>query len=274
MMRIFALTTVVMAFLAGPTWGSTILFLSGDLGVTVDGNNDVTAWADLSGNGNNAILPGGLTGPAAATASVNSSTHDVLRFTGAGYLTAPIHVPSTGTLAIVYSYSGGGGRLLGWENTGSGENGFGLIPNEGTGEDIIARDNGGVGDIDAAPPASTEPEVDVVTWGPAGVTLNRELADGAVTTFSNTGISAISDAGYDLNIGAPGNASGPWFQGDVYALEVLDTQLDANDSSSLLSTFYANYLTGNPVPEPSMAMLLVIGLGTMTLGRRGGRACG
>src|SRR5262245_24839304 len=56
------------------------LWLRADQGVTTDGSGNVTAWADQSGNGNNATSSGVMTPTFVANSSINNGP--AVRFDG------------------------------------------------------------------------------------------------------------------------------------------------------------------------------------------------
>ena len=86
-------------------------------------------------------------------------------------------------------------------------------------------------------PYISDMEVVTISWGSEGTTLERRRANGEVLTYYNPpGITSLSDGGFMLHIGAPGDYDGPGsatiaepFQGDMSALRVYDQQLPAKD---------------------------------------------
>ena len=249
---------------AGNARGALILDLRADQGVTVNAEGNVTAWADQSGNGNDASAP--VAGPTLVTTIVNGMSHPVLNFDGTDqYLSSPPHVPSTGTMILVYSdsdVSGSQRRLVGWDDSLTGNNGIGLCPSwPGGGVLVAARSDGSVGDLGPEPLSANTMEVDALSWGAAGVTLMRRLTDGAVLTYSpDANITSVTDGGFALNIGSSGDFGTPAFEGELAEIQVFDTQLDPSAQTAIVGGLYDTWVS---VPEPgclSLVGMALIGL--------------
>jgi hypothetical protein len=229
----------------GPEPG-LIADFAADLGVHTNGGL-VTAWDDQSGHGSNASTLTAL-GPLLTTTMVNASTRSVLRFDGNVELLAAPHVPAAGTLVIVLSNADHGAadrRVLGWDDSTVGNHGIELIPDyHGTNLALfVARDNGAVGDVSGGI-GITVMEIDVASWGSAGTTFDRHLADGQTFMFSSAAISAVSDGGLSLHIGGPGDTSSgvQLFVGDLAALRVYDHQLSGAERAAVMSLFVSRWL--------------------------------
>ena len=241
-----AFGAALLTMTVGRADAATIVDFSADMDVRTI-NGIVTSWGDQSGNGFDAVTAS-PEGPVLTTAVVNGRSHPVLRFDGTNYLTALPRVPATGTLFIVFSNAGPpeDRRVVGWEDSLFGAHGIGIIPSFGSfGIYTVARNNYAAGDI-AGGTALSDVEVVTVSWGSDGVTLERRLANGEVLAFpNNMGITSVSDGGYMLHIGSPGDYYGPYttgsqpFQGDLSALRVYDEQLSAEDRATIASTLHA-----------------------------------
>ena len=266
MMMLITLATVLGD--AGKARGTLILDLRADQGVTLNAAGNVTAWVDQSGNGNDASAP--VAGPTLVTTIVNGMSHPVLSFDGTDqYLTSSPHVPSTGTMILVYSdsdFSGSQRRLVGWDDSLTGNNGIGVCPSwPGGGVLVLARNDGSVGDLGPETLSANTMEVDAVSWGAAGVTLTRRVTDGTVLTYApDTNITSVSDGGFALNIGSAGDLGRPPFEGDLAEIQVFNTQLDPSAQTAIVDSLYDTWVS---VPEPGCLSLLgmaLIGL----IGRR------
>ena len=252
-----AFGAALLTMTVGRADAATIVDFSADTDVRTT-NSIVTGWGDQSGNHFDAVTAS-QEGPVLTTAVINGRSHPVLRFNGNNYLTAAPHVPATGTLFIVYSNTASPGdrRVIGWEDSLFGSNGITIIPSYVNGGMLLAARNFyAAGDIPGGE-AVTELEIDTVSWGSEGVTLERRLANGEVLTLpSNTGITSVGDGGYVLHIGAPGDHDAPGttfsepFQGDLAALRVYDEQLSAEQRATIANALHAYWVgvsfTGTP----------------------------
>ena len=218
-----------------------------DLGVTLDAGGGVETLQDLSGHGHAATAPPG-TGPRLVADSFGRT---VLRF-GNSTMTAPLHVPAQGTLFIVYGGQDGHdafGRPIGWGDSYVGSHGIDLLTLPGFGTDAVFRENALSGDIVLATPA-TFMEVDALSWGPAGVTYDRRLADGSWVSAANTGLLTVSDGGFLLHIGNSGDGGDP-FYGDLAELAVLSRQLGECARHSVVDDLFARWSRPLP-PAPTI----------------------
>lgn len=239
-----SVTGVTATFGAAPT--GLIVDFAADLGVHASGGV-VTSWDDQSGNSFVATTASTI-GPRLTTTVVNGSTRYVLRFDGTNYLLASPHVPSAGTLVIVVANTDHGAadrRVLGWDDSALGNHGLSLIPDyHGTNLLLfVARDNGAAGDVQAGS-AVAAIEVDVASWGSAGITFERRLATGQVLSSGSSAIQGISDGGLPLHIGAPGDQSSGVqpFIGDLAALRVYNRQLSAPERANLIASVASRWL--------------------------------
>ena len=204
-------------------------------GVIVDGNNKVATWRDQSGGNRDATTTGSTI--VTTTVPFNGASRTVLRFDGMSALTASPHVPPAGTLFIVY---GAGtttnNRALGWASFSTGADGLDI--ETGNPMQFIARKAGTSGDIVSTSPV-TALELDVMSWGPAGSTLERHRPGMAVERRTRTGFTSIADGGFPLRIGGSGSPVTVRFTGDIASLRVYSEQLPANQRDGLASVILA-----------------------------------
>jgi len=245
------LLTSLLVLAVGNARAAMIVDFSADIGVHQTGGI-VTSWDDQSGSTppNNATTASSV-GPLLTTTAINGRSHPVLRFDGTNFLTATPHVPVRGTLFIVFSNAVAGPtdrRVIGWEDSLNGMNGIAIIPAYTPDLLVVARNIGTVGDMLLAPPVGNM-EVVTVSWGGEGITLERRLATGEVLTSpNNTNITSVSDGGFTLHIGAPGDHSGPGSTialpliGDIAALRVYDQQLPAAERASIANSLHSYWL--------------------------------
>ncbi len=211
-------------------------------------NSIVTKWGDQTTNHYDAT-PITANGPTLTTAVINGRNRPVLQFDGTNVLVALPHVPPTGTLFIVLSNTAPDGsdtRVIGWEGSCNGTHGIGMSANyRYQGLIAIARNSNASGDISISPGIS-DVEVVTMSWGIEGVTLERRLVDGQVVSApSNTNINSVSDGGFALHIGGPGDypacLSQP-FTGNLAAIRVYNGQLNASERAAVASTLYSYWI--------------------------------
>jgi hypothetical protein len=203
----------------------------------------VTSWDDQSGNGYDATTMS-LAGPRLDSALVDGASRPVLRFDGSNFLTSAPHVPSAGTLVIVFGNTDHvrDSRVIGWDDSATGFDGLAVIPDIGGGNmDLLAvRNSGVVGDINGGR-AVGEIEVDTASWGADGVTFERRFASGETIAFANAAVRAVSDGGFVLHIGAPGDfgrSSSTPLSGDLAALRIYDHQLGRAEREAVASQLF------------------------------------
>lgn len=214
---------------AAPPDPDLFVDLDARMGVMLDGSSKVTAWLDQSGKHNDASAPAtpALT-VTSAFAAINGVSRPVLRFDGASYLIAPPTLPAAGTVFVLYANGTVNGRVIGWENFATGSNGLGIDSGQGTNKlEVIARRAGASGDIVASSSATTF-ELDVVSWGTSGVTLERYKPNVATEVKENAALTAVGDGGYKLHVGSSGDQAG-LFHGDLALLRVYSRQMSASD---------------------------------------------
>lgn len=219
---------------------------SDDRRLAMNESQQVTSWPNRGHANANVVPVKDVLTPVMTTATVNHVSHNVLRFQGNELLQAPISVPSTGSLLIVYRpdpKSGPGQRLIGWEDASVGQHGLGIMIDGSGGVHIILRRSGASGDIVLPAPAAdvnkASFQVLLITWGPAGVTVSH---NGQVAP-TNKGIEAISSdpAITSLRIGGPGSGASPRFQGDLAELRVFNIPLEEADRLRLEAELTARW---------------------------------
>ncbi len=238
--------------------GEMILDYSALTGVTVNARNQVIQWDD-NATGHNATVVAGAEGPDYVMASISpTAIRPVLRFDGTNDLlgaTAP--VPSSGSMFLAFNKRGIiDDRLVGWEDSNVGKHGIGIQPNHGNRPNIIARQNFRVADLWGNGPAvRTTYEVWGFSWGSTGVHLYRKAYGGSGTWDDNATAVSVTSGRIPLRIGGPGTGSRPRFNGDLAALRVYDTQMNAEAMEDEVGRLYTVYF----VPEPNSLCLLCLG---------------
>jgi hypothetical protein len=187
-------------------------------------------------------------------ALINGVERPVLHFDGSNRLLAAPHVPAHGTVLAVFGNADAWGRLVGWEDSAIGRHGFAIEPFPGNAMNIVARFNATIGDVLLKPPNAGF-EVLAASWGAGGVTMSRRLADGTLVAGSNHGINSISDGGFALHIGGPGDDFVAGFKGDLLALRVFDVQLDPAQLDQARDGLYQQWVA---VPEPSQGGVALV----------------
>jgi hypothetical protein len=256
--------TAVLLIAASRAQAGLIVDFAADRGVIAAPSGEVFTWADQSGNSFDAVRQS--VGPTSATAVINGMNRTVLHFDGSSRLISPPHVSPVGSLLAVYGNSVGFGRLMGWEDSTIGKHGLSVEPHFNDATNIVARNNQVQGDILQAPP-NTGFEALAVTWGPAGITLNRRLQDGTLVSAVNHDITAISDGGFALHIGGPAddNPILPGWHGDLLTLRVYDAQLDPTARNGELDELYQQWIA---VPEPSTGFCAIAVVSLILVQRR------
>lgn len=156
------------------------LWLRADLGVTVNGSTQVTAWADQSGNNNNATTFSNLQPLVASDSNFNNQATIQMNRVANGSLIVPYAAtinPSLLTLFIVYKYSTiptTFSCVVSAVNTGAWTDGFAY------------------GDVSGSA-NSTGAFVTQYTVGPASATLSTSLAKAAVVTYDGTTLKVYHD---------------------------------------------------------------------------------
>ncbi len=218
-----------------------VVDLDGSAGVVVNSTGNVSEWLDQSGEGNDAVVEATVPSSIQVVGvSFNGALRTALRFDARSALVAPPRVPPAGTLFIIFSSTGGvENRVLGWEDHMQGIHGFGLRtgdPMRPQRMDVLARASGVNGDI-AGASAVTRFELDVVSWGPAGVTLERHQLGAAVERETRAAITTISDGGYPLRIGGSGSTPSIRFGGDILRLRIYRGQLTPAERDAVAASW-------------------------------------
>jgi hypothetical protein len=163
--------------------------------------------------------------PVKATANFEEHERPVIRFDGKSLLELPGSVPPGGTLYIVYQHAKTaviGERIVGWEDSNTGQHGLGLMRDTAFRPHAILRNNGASGDLLSAK-ESKGFQILGISWGPGGTSFRR---NGVEDGFSKA-INAISSDPKitALRIGGPGSGDSPRFNGDIAELRVYNRKL-------------------------------------------------
>lgn len=189
----------------------------------------VTLWPNRGWLSENAISVPDVATPTMTSVDIGAQSQQVIRFSGNELLQTPYAIPAAGTLFVVFRSDPTGApgqRLIGWEDSATGQHGLGIMT-DGTGSlHVIARRNGANGDVVAPSPVSSTAGFQTVCiiWGPNGVSVFRD----GQPIGENKGIDSVSSdpSIKALRIGGPGSGSSTRFQGDIAELQLYDTPLD------------------------------------------------
>jgi hypothetical protein len=225
------------------------LWLKADAGVTAGANGEVTAWADQSGNGNNA----GQGDPAFTPILVNNAANDapVLRFDGVDYLEVP-GTPSvgiTGDIAsfFVVKFEDFATFRAVWAKTELNQprpTDYYIQPNSGIPRAIRGSDTGN-DSVDGAGRLATNAYL-VLGFNQAGTAFTHHL-NGA--PFGSGSMDAVpSDAGTPLKIGTRDDFA-TQMKGDLAELLIYDAALNSGDLKALAIYLGAKY--GVPIIVPT-----------------------
>ena len=208
--------------------GSEFLRLrADDQRIVTDKARHVMIWPNRRGVADDAMPVPDTPAPVLATTRIRGETRPVIRFSGKELLQTPRSALPIGSLFVVFradKESVAGQRLVGWEDSSSGQHGVGFM-SDGTGAvHAVLRRNGANGDVAASGLAVSEFQVIAITWGPAGVAVFRN----GEAIGTNRGIDSVSSdpAITALKIGGPGSGSSPRYHGDLAELRVYAIQVD------------------------------------------------
>lgn len=247
--------------------GSLKLWLDAD---NVAGNNTtpldgslVSTWADLSGNGNNAIQTGTGAKPTYVSNGINGNP--VVRFDGANDLldagagfpiigngltifTVLRFTSSSGSQGILGNRGGGAGYMLGEEGPPTFNDRFQFV--------------GGTTLLSSGPttPNSLNGQKLVLAALKDGGTLT--MFTNAIPFATSGGDGALTDIGNAVTIGT--NPQQGFYNGDLAEILIYDRALNAVERQAVNEYFFANY----SIPEPASAALC--GLAALLLWRRRG----
>ena len=197
--------------------------------LVADSDGRVTLWPNRSGLPADARPAAQGRGPWKTSAEINGHARSVLRFDAESLLELPRKVPASGSLFVVFRTADTGSasqRLLGWEDSDTGEHGLGMMPDPNGRLHAILRNDGRSGDlVDTRPPGGFE--LVCVTWGPRGATLHRNgIAAGSHKDFDGVSVDPAVRA---LRLGGPGSGGSPRYRGDLAEVRVYDRQLDDDE---------------------------------------------
>ncbi|MSR59367.1 MAG: DUF1553 domain-containing protein [Planctomycetaceae bacterium] len=202
-------------------------FRADDRRIAANETGSVTRWPDRAAIPDDAVPVANAPGPVMATALIGGHQRRVVRFQGESVLQAPRSVPPVGSFLAVFrpdQAAPAGGRLIGWEDSATGQHGLGLMPDAAGGLHAILRRAGASGDVVVSAPATPEFQRITLTWGADGVALFRN----GEPVGTNKGIDAVSSDPTirALTIGGPGSGGSPRFRGDLSELRVYSAPLD------------------------------------------------
>jgi len=248
---------MLLGFITSLPAAQILGFRSDDPGI-VESGGFITSWPDSAGTAQDATASiDNYTGPTLASVDVNGGARNVVRFNGSTQiLTAPQTVPAEGSLFIVMNSTGGGNqRVIGWEDNSFGNGGIGLSPTlAGQIYAILRSPNS---DMHSGPAVGGDYETLSLTWGSSGNELWRSgEAETSTKIASTTGATSITDLGYPLHIGGPGDfeingfKNDALFKGDILEMRVYDNQLLGADREAVEATLYNDWLSGTAVGPP------------------------
>jgi large repetitive protein len=208
-----------------------ILWLDASQITGVSDGAAVGTMPDLSGNSNDYTQATGATQPLYRVGS--GATLASLEFNGARWIAAATRIlPLTNcTLFLVAKpTSGNTGRLVGWDNTGSGSNGVALIGNNS--DFWVIRNAGSVGDITGLGTLIGNRYVYSLRIGTGGTANSIARVNGA-QVGTNT-LTAWTSSGETAHLGTSGNAGAHWV-GNVYEMLIYNTKLSDADNAIIES---------------------------------------
>jgi hypothetical protein len=260
-----------------------VLELRGGAGVTADGSNVVSAWADQSTAANDVAQATAANQPLLVTGVTNGmATFDVIRFDGAtDVLSRPSGVTSMptsttgGTIFLVYRTSVTGTTFQNVYGIGVGTDANRISSGLGVGTSWSTRTrtasasaSGSTSSVSAtdagSAPLTNTFYAQAAVWDGSGGSANQFskllLSSGTIVTGSDTGgFPAPAFTPTQLNVGMLQTtpASGTTFQGDLAELLVYNTALTTEQQAQVFDYLGTTY---GIVPEPSSVILSVLGL--------------
>jgi hypothetical protein len=208
---------------------SVLKFQADDPLLVANESRQVMYWPNRGRAAANAIPVPDVAMPVISSVEIDGRAHRMIHFFGTELLQVSKAVTSVGSLFVAFRpdpAGPSGQRLIGWEDSATGQHGLG-IQTDGSGAlHVIVRRNGASGDVVVPAPASTKNGFQsiCVTWGPSGVNVYR---DGQAVGSNKTIDAVSSDAAITaLRIGGPGSGGSSRFRGNIAELRVYDVPLD------------------------------------------------
>lgn len=258
---------------AGPVLGGLVNWLEADVGVTANASGNVSAWADQSGMGHNAIQTSGSAQPLLVNDALNGEP--VLRFDGAGQFLNIVGQPLTSQqftiIAVVNDVRSGSDTSFrevysNWSPTTFERSVFLGTANQNPVRARFTDDMGGATDPhhnQQGVGTITDPATHFILTGLSGPTdatiyQNSKLIADNGAALSTRDLSA-SDGTY--RIGTQGGGMEFW-QGDIAEILVYNKALSSGELQQDWSYLDQKYF-GAAVPEPSSLILLAWGVAGM-----------
>jgi hypothetical protein len=268
-----AVPRFVSAAFIPPDAGNLEVWLNAGTGVTSSGGS-VSAWADQSGNGNNATQAAAGDQPTLVSSDAAFNGQPVLAFNGStDYMQSPLPFNAVGgmTVFVVASHDSvntARGIVGGSQgNYGAASQWFLMQSTSNSNLAEINRDSTTNSSVTNGP-LDTSPHVYALTYDGSAETLTQSVDGSSASSpalFANLSLSTL-DIGSFIHFGAGFDF------GDVNIGEILvyNTALSSADQATV-----ENYLTSKyeSVPEPGSLGVLVIA-GGMALHRRRSRTSG
>jgi hypothetical protein len=259
---------VTLTVTGTPTFtpGSNLqLWLRSDAGVTTDGSGNVTAWADQSGQSNNAVS-GGTTPPVLITNAVNGEPGIHMHGSDGEYLVVANSssleiVGDIACLAVVKAPADGDYRMVWYQGGASGypsPNGLMLAPggeptpNRGTGSGMTQDVYYGINDI--------QPEqYALIAFSQSGTTMSQFLNGLPNGTQSSTITPADGEGSSPLYIGTRGDFY-DLFTADLEMAELMifSSSLSASNMTEVENYLGTKYGMVLAVPGPHLAPTVTI----------------
>jgi hypothetical protein len=293
-----AAATAVMMLIAAqrapatPVTTGLVLELRGGAGVTADGGNLVSTWADQSSAGNSVAQATAANQPLLVTGVTNGTqTFDVIRFDGAtdvlSRTSGVANMPTSATggmIFLVYRTSVSGATFQNVYGIGVGTDANRISTGLGVGTSWSTRTRtgtagaaGSTSSVSAAEaggvPLANTFYAQAAVWDGSGGAASQLskllLPSGAIVTGADTGgFPAPAFTATQLNLGMLQTtpSAGTTFQGDLAEMLVYNTALTTEQQAQVFDYLGTTY---GIVPEPSSVILSLCGLvGAAVMARR------